>query len=92
MTRAQQIDITDGQSPKIFMISAGSLFAIRFLGPDHKILSKLLYYLLLENGVYIAVRGFLVLTIEVLEEHFRPLPVGLEGFMDKYHTRWLSRV
>jgi glutamate-1-semialdehyde 2,1-aminomutase len=81
-----RIDIVDGQSAKIFVIGAGSLFAIRFQGPDHKILSTLLYHHLLENGIYIAARGFLALTIEITEERFRPLLGALESFIDKYHT------
>lgn len=83
-----RIGIADGQTPKIFVIGAGSLFAIRFRGSDHKILSKLLYHHLLENGVYIAARVFLALTIEITEDHFRPLLVALESFIDKYHA-WL---
>jgi len=77
----------DGQSPKMFVIGAGSLFAIRFRGPNHKTLSKLLYHHLLENGVYIAARGFLALSIEITEEHFWPILVASENFVDKYNTR-----
>ncbi|KEF57423.1 uncharacterized protein A1O9_05340 [Exophiala aquamarina CBS 119918] len=85
-TLKAQIDIADVRSPKVFVIGSGSLFAVRFSGPDHKILSKLLYHHLLENGVYIASKGFLALTIEITEEHFWPLLVAVDSFIDKYHT------
>jgi glutamate-1-semialdehyde 2,1-aminomutase len=79
-----RLPTTDVLSPKIFVIGYGSLFAIRFRGPEQAVLSKLMYHYLLEKGIYIATRGFLALTVEVTDEHFEPLLRALEGFIDQY--------
>lgn len=69
---------------KMFVIGRGSLFAIRFTGPEQKSLSKLLYHHLLQNGVHIANRGFLALHIEITDAHFQPLLAALGSFIDSY--------
>ncbi|KEF61557.1 uncharacterized protein A1O9_03124 [Exophiala aquamarina CBS 119918] len=62
----------------------GSLFVIGFVGPESSSLQALLYHHLLEQGIFIAARGFLALTIEITDQHFQPLLSALDGFIDRY--------
>ncbi|KAK5065090.1 hypothetical protein LTR84_000926 [Exophiala bonariae] len=64
----------------------GSLFVVGFVGPESSSLQSLLYHHLLEQGIYIAARGFLALTIEVTEAHFKPLLSALDSFIERYRT------
>lgn len=64
----------------------GSLFVVGFVGPESSSLQALLYHHLLEQGIYIAARGFLALTIEVTDQHFEPLLNALDGFITRYQT------
>lgn len=64
----------------------GSLFVVGFVGPESNSLQALLYHHLLEQGIYIAARGFLALTIEITEQHFQPLLSALDSFIDRYEA------
>jgi glutamate-1-semialdehyde 2,1-aminomutase len=64
----------------------GSLFVVGFVGPENSSLQALLYHYLLERGIYIAVRGFFALTIEITDQHFEPLLSALDGFIDRYEA------
>jgi glutamate-1-semialdehyde 2,1-aminomutase len=75
--------------PKIFVIGKGSLFAIRFRGPENALLRELLYHFLLSNGMYIASRGFLALTLEITEEHCARLVHAVDEFLVKYRSKLL---
>lgn len=69
---------------KMFVIGRGSLFAIRFRGPESVALRELFYHHLLDKGIFIASRGFLALTVEITDEHCARLLRAVEGFIDKY--------
>jgi glutamate-1-semialdehyde 2,1-aminomutase len=81
-----QLPIREGIAPKMFVTGLGSLFAVRFDGPEEATLQALLYHHFLENGIYIATRGFFALSIEIKEEHLGPLITAMEGFIDKYRA------
>lgn len=68
----------------IFVIGRGSLFAIRFRGPNGNTLRELFYHHLLSHGIFIASRGFLALTLENTEKHCQRLLSVVEGFLEEY--------
>jgi glutamate-1-semialdehyde 2,1-aminomutase len=72
------------QPKKIFVTGRGSLFAIRFSGPESGILRELFYHHLLTHGIFIASRGFLALTLEITEAHCTRLLQVIEDFVAKY--------
>ncbi len=47
-------------------------------------LRRLLYFHLLEEGIYIAERGFMALSMEITEEHCAKLAAAVESFILKY--------
>lgn len=71
---------------KIFIIGRGSLFAIRFIGADSVTLRELFYHHLLANGIFIASRGFLALTLEITEAHCARLLQVVGEFIAKYRS------
>lgn len=75
---------SSGSPPKMYVIGMGSLFAMHFNGPDNATLAALLYFHLLDHGIYIATRGFIALTLEIREEHFAPLLSAVESFLDRF--------
>ncbi|KIV80429.1 hypothetical protein PV11_07927 [Exophiala sideris] len=75
--------------PKMFVTGRGSLFAIRFRGPEGEILRELFYHHLLTNGIFIASRGFLALTLENTEAHCTRLLGVIEDFIAKHESALL---
>ncbi|EXJ66731.1 uncharacterized protein A1O5_09926 [Cladophialophora psammophila CBS 110553] len=75
--------------PKMFVTGRGSLFAIRFSGPESGILRELFYHHLLTNGIFIASRGFLALTLEITEAHCTRMLRVIEEFIAKYGSALL---
>lgn len=51
--------------PKIFITGAGSLMNIHFSGPEKDLLQALFWHHMLQNGIYLAERGFIALSIEL---------------------------
>lgn len=78
------------EGPTLVSRGLGSLFVVIFLGPDRESWQHLLYHHLLEQGIYIAARGFFALTIEVTDQHFEPLLKAIESFIDRYETAILA--
>ncbi|KIW64353.1 hypothetical protein PV04_09295 [Phialophora macrospora] len=79
-----QAALSKTQPPKMFVTGRGSLFAIRFSGPESAILRELFYHHLLANGIFIASRGFLALTLENTQAHCTRLLRAVEEFIAKY--------
>ena len=57
------------KAPTMFVTGQGSLMMIHFSGPDKAMLQGLFYHHMLKEGIYIAQRGFIALSIEINDEH-----------------------
>ncbi|KAL2436792.1 Beta-phenylalanine transaminase [Exophiala dermatitidis] len=62
----------------------GILFVVIFLGSQRELWQALFYHHLLEQGIYIASRGFFALTIENTDQHGETLLQAISSFFDKY--------
>ncbi|KIW24999.1 uncharacterized protein PV07_10675 [Cladophialophora immunda] len=76
----------DHKGLRLIARGLGSLFVVVIVGPEREQWQALLYHHLLEQGIYIAARGFLALTIEITDQHFEPLLKAIESFIDKYEA------
>jgi glutamate-1-semialdehyde 2,1-aminomutase len=66
-----QLHTQNGQDvpmPRVSLASRGSMLNLRFTGPDSSTWHTLYYHHLLDNGFYIATRGFTPLSLEVTDE------------------------
>ncbi|KIV80047.1 hypothetical protein PV11_07577 [Exophiala sideris] len=70
--------------PKMFIKGVGSLNALHFAGPDKDLLQGLYFHHMLENGIYMAQRGFTALNIMLTEEHVAQFVQATEAFCDKF--------
>ncbi len=53
----------------MFITGVGSLLAVHFAGPHKAALQGLFYHHMLRNGIYLAQRGFIALSIEINDHH-----------------------
>lgn len=76
--------------PKIFIKGVGSLMCIHFAGPDRELLQGLFFHHMLEQGMYMAQRGFIALSIEITEAHVDRFVVGVDSFVRQWDAvlRW----
>jgi len=70
--------------PRMFIKGVGSLMAIQFAGPGREVLQGLFYHHMLQQGIYMAQRGFIALNIMLTEEHVALFVRALEAFVDKW--------
>ena len=70
--------------PKMFLTGVGSLMCIHFTGPERGLLQSLLFHYLLEQGIYIAQRGFIALNVELELAHVEKFEEALRMFCDRY--------
>lgn len=76
--------------PKIFVKGVGSLMNIHFAGPDSSLLEALFYHHMLEQGIYLAQRGFVALSLEIQNEHIDKFVKAVESFCRQWDhaLRW----
>lgn len=76
--------------PKIFIRGVGSLNAIHFAGPDRDVLQGLFYHHMLENGIFMAQRGFSALNILITDKHVNAFVQAVDAFVVKWEAslRW----
>lgn len=76
--------------PKMFIKGVGSLMAIAFGGPDRELLQGLFYHHMLEQGIYMAQRGFIALNIMLTEDHVAQFVQAVEAFCERWDAvlRW----
>lgn len=55
--------------PKIYIKGVGSMMCIHFAGPEREQLQSLFYLSMLQQGIYLAQRGFMALSIEIRQCH-----------------------
>lgn len=70
--------------PGMWVSGQGSMLCLHFSGESKKTLQSLLWHHMLENGIYIAQRGFIALNLELREEHIQLFLKALELFVMKY--------
>lgn len=71
---------------EMWISGQGSMFAIHFLGASEQILKSLFWHHMLEQGIFMAQRGFIALNIELTEAHIEKFVNGVETFVTKYRT------
>jgi glutamate-1-semialdehyde 2,1-aminomutase len=76
--------------PKMFATGVGSLLCMHFTGPDRALLQALFFHHMLEQGLYLAQRGFMALNIELKQEHIDKYIQALEGFCEQYRRYLIS--
>lgn len=76
--------------PKIFIKGVGSMMYIHFAGLERELLQGLFWFHMLEQGIYIAQRGFVSLSIEIREEHVDKFVYAVDSFCRQYDPalRW----
>lgn len=76
--------------PKMYIKGVGSLNAFHFAGPDRDVLQSLFFHHMLQNGIYMAQRGFIALNIMLTEEHVAQFVQAVKAFTDRYASslRW----
>jgi glutamate-1-semialdehyde 2,1-aminomutase len=62
----------------------GSMLNIHFSGESEKSLRGLFWHHMLENGIYLAQRGFIALNLELTEAYVEKFVLAVEGFVGKY--------
>ena len=76
--------------PKMYVKGVGSLMAVQFAGPDKDPLQGLFYHHMLQQGIYMAQRGFIALNIMLTEEHISSFVKAVEEFCNSWEKllRW----
>ncbi len=62
----------------------GSMMSIHFTGESQQSLQGLFWHHMLEEGIYLAQRGFVVLNIEMDDSHVEKFLKAAEGFVSTY--------
>jgi glutamate-1-semialdehyde 2,1-aminomutase len=62
----------------------GSMVAIHFAGESENSLLALFWHHMLDNGIYLAQRGFVALNLELTEKHVEKFVAAVDGFVGKY--------
>jgi glutamate-1-semialdehyde 2,1-aminomutase len=70
--------------PNMFIKGVGSLMAIHFAGPQKLILPGLFYHHMLRQGIYLAQRGFIALSIEINDHHVDKFVEALNEFCEAW--------
>jgi glutamate-1-semialdehyde 2,1-aminomutase len=68
----------------VWVSGRGSMMNIHFSGPSEKSLQALFWHHMLEQGIYLAQRGFVTLNIEMNEGHIEKCLTAAEGFVATY--------
>ncbi|KIV88586.1 hypothetical protein PV10_08256 [Exophiala mesophila] len=68
----------------MFVQGVGSLLAVHFGGRHYEILKALFYHHMLDQGIFIARRGFITLSIETKDRHVEQFMRALVEFVDNY--------
>jgi glutamate-1-semialdehyde 2,1-aminomutase len=76
------LSITD--EARMWISGQGSMLCFHFSGDNDHSLKPLLWHHLLDNGIYIAQRGFMALNLELTDVHIKLLLAAIESFVVKY--------
>lgn len=76
--------------PKMFIKGVGSVMNMHFAGPDRDLLQGLFFHHMLEQGIYMAQRGFMALSIEITDAHVEKFVNAVDSFCRQWDPalRW----
>ena len=82
----ESLSISDdaGRKNEMWITGQGSMFCLHFSGTSEKSLKTLFWHHMLEQGIFMAQRGFIALNIELTEAHIEKFLKGIESFVGKY--------
>jgi len=80
----EQINGAVGSAPKIHIIGVGSLMNVTFTGANKDVLQAIFYHYMLEQGLYVATRGYVALNLETKVEHLDIFVKAIEKFVTDY--------
>ncbi|OJD17784.1 hypothetical protein AJ78_02136 [Emergomyces pasteurianus Ep9510] len=70
--------------PRMFVSGYGSLISVRFSGEAAEVWKALFYHHMLQENFYIAMRGYMALTMEATEVDVDRFISCVDGFLDRY--------
>jgi glutamate-1-semialdehyde 2,1-aminomutase len=70
--------------PSMWVSGRGSMMSIHFTGESERSLQSLLWHHMLENGIYLAQRGFVTLNMELKQQHIDSFVKAAEEFVVRY--------
>ena len=70
----------------------GSIMAIHFSGASQDAMLELFFHHMLEEGIYLAPRGFIALSIEITETDVQRFLKAMEKFVKHYASEWAPRL
>ena len=74
----------EGDSHRMWISGIGSIMYVHFAGGSADALHGLFFHHMLEEGIYLAPRGFMALSIEIKREHIFKFVNALDNFVTKY--------
>jgi glutamate-1-semialdehyde 2,1-aminomutase len=72
------------EATNMWVTGQGSMIVIHFAGENEKTFLALLWHHMLDNGIYMAQRGFLALNLELTEKHVDNFVAAVDNFVVKY--------
>ncbi|RDW82464.1 putative acetylornithine aminotransferase-2 [Coleophoma cylindrospora] len=82
---------TTAAKPSMWVSGRGSMLGIHFSGESEGSLKSLFWHHLLEDGIYIAQRGFISLNMSIQEAHAQKLVNSVEAFVGRYRQALCCR-
>jgi glutamate-1-semialdehyde 2,1-aminomutase len=76
--------LAEKRVPKMFIKGRGSLLVVHFTGPQRTMLQSLYFHHMMEQGLYLAQRGFVALNIELEDEHIDQFVDATKVFVETY--------
>lgn len=70
--------------PKMFIKGVGSLLCIHFAGPERDQLQGLFWHHMLDQGIYMAQRGFIALSLEINATHVQKFAAAVQSFVRQW--------
>jgi glutamate-1-semialdehyde 2,1-aminomutase len=75
---------TSNQPGAMWISGKGSMLNIHFAGESEKSLRALFWHHMLDQGIFLAQRGFITLNIELNEIHIGKFVEAMESFLERY--------
>ena len=75
---------SNATAPRMWISGIGSILSLSFSGEGKEQLQALLYHEMLQENIYLSVRGFIALNLEIREVHIDRFVAALEKFVDRY--------
>lgn len=81
---AKHLPTQKGSIPRVVATGIGSLLNLTFTGSNKDILQALFYHHMLDQGIYLASRGYVALNLEITQEHIATFVRAVETFITLY--------